>query len=481
MILSLFKAEDKSLWGDFWFNPVGLQSLSGMRVTPDSAMQLSVVYRAIALLSGHMAMLPIVFYQSGTRKRVQHPLLKLLNHRPNRWQNAFEWREMKQGHIELRGNCYNEIYFNARGEITELIPRHPDRVKVVMQDSGDYNYRVINPDNTERTVARENMWHERGLSSNGITGMAVIECARESFGSGIAAQSYGTRFFANDAKPQGGWIEHPSNFKDKPTRDAFRSSFQESQSGSNRGKVAIFEYGMKYHEVGVSNQDAQFLETRKFSVSDIARWFGIPPHKLGDLDRATFSNIEQQALEYVQDALQPRATRSESSIEAELLLDDEEIDVEYDFSELLRGDSAARAKYIHTLVLDGVLTRNEGREIEGREPLEGLDEPLRPLNMVENDDAEELENELTDKETPNGEPKKEDEATPKDNQARLNALLNGNADRLARRFIKSKQLDPELIASGLSVPLATANDFCVTHSLVDLDETKLRAALRQLF
>lgn len=388
IISGLFASDDRSPWSDFWFEPVTMHSLSGMRVSADMAMQLSAVFRAVALVSGHMGMLPIKFYKSGTRQRIQHPLLPLLNRRPNQWQNAFEWREMVQGHLELRGNAYNEIITDGRGQITDLIPRHPDKVKIEMLDSGDYRYRVTMPDGTERVVARGAMWHLRGLSSNGIVGLSVIECARESFGVGLSAQSYGARFFANDAKPTGGWIEFPGQFKDKMARDTFRESFQNAQAGMNRGKMLVLENNMKYHEVGINNVDAQFLETRKFTISDIARWFGVPPHKIGDLDKATFSNIEQQALEYVQDAMQPRAVRWEASIEADLLLDDEEIDVEFDFHELLRGDSAARSLYYHNGILDGWMTRNEARDMEGLGPLNGLNLALRPLNLVETGSAD---------------------------------------------------------------------------------------------
>ncbi len=489
-ISGLFASDgDRSPWGNFWFEPVTMATMSGMRVSADTAMQLSAVFRAVGLVSGHMAMMPLVFYKAGTRKRVKHPLLKLLNVRPNRWQNAFEWREMLQGHLELRGNCYNEIKANSRGEITELIPLHPDRVKIDLLDNGDYRYAITEQNGTTRYVARGSIWHVRALSSNGYTGLSVLECARESFGLGLAAQGYGARFFANDAKPSGGWIEFPGTFKDKEARQMFRETLQQAQSGNNRGKITVLDNGMKYHEVGVTNSDAQFLETRKFSISDIARWFGVPPHKLGDLDKATFSNIEQQALEYIQDALQPRGARWEFSIVAELLFDDEEIDVRFDYRELLRGDSAARRAYYHGGILDGWMTRNEARDMEGMEPLDGLDEPLRPLNMVEESDAEKLEKEEAATELPlqqqeqAGDDNPENPKQPKESAKRLRAVLEGNAARLARRIVKSSAVpDPEMIAEALAVPFEAAHDWCtdlqqgsttefITQSLINLGDT----------
>ena len=485
-ISGLFAGDgDRSPWGSFWFDPVTSATLSGVRVSTDTALQLSAVFRAVGLVSSHMAMMPVVFYKRGTRERLTHPLLKLLNTRPNRWQNAFEWREMLQAHLELRGNAYNEIIFNARGEITELIPRHPDLVQVELLDSGEYRYRVSASDGTQRILPRGCIWHLRSLSLNGITGLSVLECARESFGLGIAAQNYGARFFANDAKPTGGWIEFPGQFKDKEARATFIQSVQKAQGGANRGKLMVMDMGMKYHEVGVTNTDAQFLETRKFSISDIARWFGVPPHKIGDLDKATFSNIEQQALEYVQDALQPRGARWEFSIAAELLFDDEEIDVRFDYKELLCGDSAARRNYYHSGILDGWMTRNEARDMEGMEPLEGLDEPLRPLNMIEEDDAEDQEADAESLESPKQEatePPESDKESGKESARRLQAMLNGNASRIARRIVKAKGELPSatLISESLCVSAESATAWVANHWGLSLNEIDLTASLMQL-
>ena len=477
MFISRIRAEsDRSPYGDFWFSPIAARTSSGEAVSADTAMCLSAVFRAVGLVSGHMAMLPLSFYRKGTRERVSHPLLRLLNVRPNRWQNAFEWREMLQGHLELRGNAYNEIIANARGEITDLIPRHPDRVKVEVADNGDRRYRVTDLNGTSHTVPQGSMWHLRGLSSNGITGLSVVEYTRESFGLGLAAQSYGARFFANDAKPSGGWLEFPGQFKDKTARHVFRESVQEAQSAANRGKLMVLDQGMKYHEVGLTNEDAQFLETRQFQITDVARWFGVPPHKIGDLSKATFSNIEQMALEYIQDALQPRASRLEASIEADLLFDEEELDVEFEFHEMLRGDSAARALYYHNGILDGWLTRNEARDMEGREPIEGLDEPLRALNMIEEGAAEDADADLEQ-----AEPTAPDATEPTDDttSTRLRTMLASNAERMARRIAKSGEADAALIAATLAVSVEAAQDWCTRRALV-ATEAETFAALMEL-
>jgi HK97 family phage portal protein len=481
MFLSGIKAEDRSPWGHFWFEPVGVRTGSGVRVTADTALTLSAVFRTVSLVSGHLALLPIRFYKKGTRQQiVNHPVLNLLNKRPNRWQNAFEWREMMQGHIELRGNAYNEIYANGRGEIEELIPRHPDKVKIKVLDNGDYNYLITNPDGTTRTVSRGSIWHIRGLSSDGIVGLAVLEYARESFSLGIAAKSYGARFFANDAKPTGGWIEYPGTYRDKTQKQAIRETLQEAQSGMNRGKLMMLDYGMKYHEVGPTNEDMQFLGTQQHSVDDIARWFGIPPHKIGSLERSTNNNIEQQSLEYVTDALMTRASRNVAAIKADLLFDEEEFDVEYDFSEFLRGDSTALSNFITKMTNGGILTRNEGRAMVGKDPLPGLDTPLLPLNMVE--------------EPGNDEPDGDDKAqkpvkqTASNDAEALQSIRNASAARLARRAagaLEKKNVTEvfdtdfaELIAESMAVPVESAKNWCDSmQSLKGLDESQIRSAL----
>lgn len=311
--------QDRSPWGDFWFEPVTLRTASGLRVSADGALRLAAVYACVRILSETMASLPIVFYRprsDGGKERVtDHPLYRLLTRRPNAFQNAFEWREMLQGHLALRGNAYNRIVANARGEIVALLPVHPDRIRMELLPSGDYRYRVTDRSGAETTVPRGDIWHLRGLSSDGWMGLSPIECARESLGMALAAQDYGARFFANDAKPTGGWIEFPGSFKDSEAKKVFRESYQAAQSGVNRGKVLVLENGMKFHEVGVTNRDAQFLELRKFQITDIARLFRVPPHMIADLDRATFSNIEQQSLEFVMHTMTPWAERWEAGID----------------------------------------------------------------------------------------------------------------------------------------------------------------------
>ena len=380
-------SDDRSPWGSFWFEPVTMRTASGARISSESAMRLSAVYACVRILAESMASLPFILYrpgQSGGKVALRnHWLYRLFYIRPNQFQNPFEWREMLMGHLALRGNAFCRIVSNAKGEITDLIPIHPDRISLVLsQNSADeYSYRIIDRLGNQLVLPRGAVWHLRGLSSDGMLGLSPIEMARESVGLALSAQDYGARFFDNDAKPTGGWIEYAGTFKDKPARDNFRESYQNAQGAMNRGKVLVLEAGMKYHEVGVTNKEAQFLELRKFQVTDIARLFRVPPHMIADLDRATNNNIEQQSIEFVRYTMRPWAERWEASIRADLMLDDEGLDCEFDFAALMRGDANSRATYYSAMVSMGALTRNEVRVAENYTPLPGLDEPLVALNM----------------------------------------------------------------------------------------------------
>jgi len=456
--------DDRSAYGSFWFNPLGFGNSAGMRVSPDTAMRIGAVYASVRVLSETMASLPFCLTRpraDGGKDRVtDHWAYRLFNRRPNEFQTPFEFREMLQGHLALRGNAYSQIFTNQKGEITDLLPISPDAITVEILENGDYRYRVRLRNGDTTVLSRSEVWHLRGLSSDGILGLSPIAMARESFGAALAAQDYSNRFFSNDAKPTGGWLEMPGVFKDAEARKVFQESLQNAQSGSNRHKLMVLDNGMKYHEVGINNRDSQFLELRQYQVTDIARIFRIPPHLIGDLSRATFTNIEQQSLEFATYTMTPWAERWESSIESQLLLDSDNLEVEFDFDNLLRGDQAARAAFYSSGINAGWLTRNEARVAENLNPIEGLDEPLVPLNMVE-DDGETEASETS-------------ELPPQDTasaryQARLNAILQSSVDRLARReigmiagFVKSStphdQVKEQYLAFGQIVSDALGVD-----------------------
>ena len=466
-------AGDRSAFGSFFFEPIGMRSSTGLRVTAGSAMRLAAVYSCVRVLAETFAILPFQLWRrraDGGRDRVMdHWLYRLIARRPNEWQTPFEWREMMMGHLCLRGNAFNQIISNGKGEITDLIPLHPDMVKIEVAENGNYRYRVTQRDATTITLSRGEVWHIRALSSDGIIGLNPMEIAAEVVGLGLAAQNYGGRFFANDTKP-GGWIEAPPAFQfaDDDARKTFKASWDGAYGGKNRGKTAILTHGMKYHELALNNSDAQFLESRKYSRSELASLFRVPPHKIGDLERSTFSNIEQQSLDFVNDTMTPWAERWEASIESFLLPEaDADLEIEFDFANLLRGDMAARTAYYTGNINNGSLTRNEARIAEGRNPIAGLDAPLQPLNMVE----------AGSQPAP---PK------PDASAARFAALASANAERLARketemvakcagdrdRIVTAYEKHAGFVASALNLPVDDARSYCAGQiALIDAEPT----------
>ena len=429
MFLTKIKADsgDRSVWGDFFFNPVPMRAGSA-NVTGDSSLQLSAVYACVRVLTDSVSTLPFQLYRvadNGAKTQIkQHWLYRLFARRPNDYQNPMEFREMMMGHLALRGNAFAQIVANSKGEVTDLYPIHPDFVSIEMLGNLNWRYRVKNADGTESILKRNDMFHIKGLSPNGVVGYNPIALARKMLATGIAAQDYGMRFFENDAAPSGGWIEHPTNFKSDEQRREWRESWQQMQGGTNKGKTAVLEYGLKYHDgVSVSNADSQFIETKKMSRSEIATMFRIPPHMIGDLEKATFSNIEQQSIDFVVHSLRPWLVRWEEAIRFSFMdPDDESLCIDFPVISLLRGDSTARSAYINTRIMNGSMTRNEARLMEGDNPLPGLDEPLRMVNMTTESEA--LDDEASDDKA---------KSTTAPNNARLNALAIAAAERVARK------------------------------------------------
>jgi hypothetical protein len=255
--------------------------------------------------------------------------------------------------------------------------------------------------------------------------------------------------------------------------------YQAAQSGSNRGKVLVLENGMKFHEVGVTNKDAQFLELRKFQITDIARMFRVPPHMIADLERATFSNIEQQSLEFVMHTMTPWAERWEASIETDLLPDGDALEIEFDFANLMRGDASSRSAYYQSGIQNGWLTRNEARISENLNPLQGLDQPLRPLNMVEEEDAQEAEQE---NEPSDSKPDDTTSSVDQEMSLRFRMLVESNAHRLARRIVKKGAIGKNeigLIAQAFVVDASHVAAWA-TQQALPLQEAALSASLIQL-
>lgn len=429
-------AGDRSPWGDFWFKSAErIGAVDG-----DQAMRLSAVLRCVRLLSDTLSQLPFTIYRrrsDGSRQQLRdHWLYLLFAVRPNAYQNPAQFRAMMQAHLELRGNAYAQIVSNSRGVITDLLPKHPDRVSIEAIGDSNWRYKVKNRDGTETILARGQMFHRHDLSLDGICGVNPIAYARDMLATGIAAQAYGRRFFENNGTP-GGIVKVPYKFASDEQRRLARGRWSDALTGRNQGKLAVFELGEEFTPVTVTNADAQFIESKKYTVTDIARLFGVPPQKIGDLDRATNNNIEQLGLDYISDAVMPRSNSWASALKYDFLdIEDQDIEVELSLKPLQLMDSAARKNYYQGGIQSGWMTRNEARLAEGMDPIEGLDKPLQPVNMQPlNKDGQ-----VDQTESDGNEPKRPGapDAVPNDQpgrptDARALALATAAAERIAKK------------------------------------------------
>lgn len=367
----------------------GYPTTSGVQINDEAALSCMAVYAAVRLIAETIASLPghVMRKANGRRDKVSgHPLYKILHRQANPEQTAMEWRETAMGHLLLRGNHFSEKQFDAGGRLIALWPITPDRVRVDREGAlGPLIYRVtVPPHNTEIILPARQVLHFRGLGSNGITGYSPIAIARQTLGLAVATQDYGARLFANDTKP-GGVLEHPQKLSD-PAYARLKTSIEEEHQGlSNAHRMMILEEGMKWHQIGINPDDAQFLESRKFNVSEIARMFNLPPHFLRDLEHATFSNIEHQGIEFVVYTLRPWLVRLEQRLAIDCLSPEEQLEhfIYFNVDGLLRGDIAARYAAYKTAKENGWMNADEIREFEDMNPLpEGKGQDYwQPMNL----------------------------------------------------------------------------------------------------
>ena len=349
-------------------------STSGKAVTERTAMQMTAVYSCVRILAEAVAGLPLNLYHylpdGGKEKSYDHPLYRLLHDEPNPEMSSFVFRETLMTHLLLWGNAYAQIIRNGKGEVVALYPLMPNKMTVDRDKDGRLYYSYNHSSEESPTMEGStvilrpsDVLHIPGLGFDGLVGYSPIAMAKNAIGMAIACEEYGAKFFANGAAP-GGVLEHPGTIKD-PQR--VRESWQSTFGGSgNSNKIAVLEEGMKYTPIGISQEQAQFLETRKFQINEIARIFRVPPHMVGDLEKSSFSNIEQQSLEFVKYTLDPWVIRWEQSIMRTLLSTDEKKQyfVKFNLEGLLRGDYASRMSGYATARQNGWMSANDIRELE---------------------------------------------------------------------------------------------------------------------
>jgi len=371
----LFKSRDKptdSTAGSRYTFYMG-GSTSGKTVTERSAMQMTAVYSCVRILAEAIAGLPLHVYRynsdGGKEKAIDHSLYLILHDEPNPEMSSFVFRETLMTHLLLWGNAYAQIIRNSKGEVMALYPLMPNKMSVDRDENGQLYYQYlrstdeIGGKNETVILKPTDVLHIPGLGFDGLVGYSPIAMAKNAIGLAIATEEYGAKFFANGAAPSG-VLEHPGTIKDpQRVREAWQSQFGGSQ---NSGKIAVLEEGMKYTPISISPEQAQFLETRKFQINEIARIFRVPPHMVGDLEKSSFSNIEQQSLEFVKYTLDPWVIRWEQSIMRTLLTPEEKKSyfVKFNLEGLLRGDYQSRMNGYATARQNGWMSANDIRELE---------------------------------------------------------------------------------------------------------------------
>lgn len=375
-------------------------STAGKPVNERSAMQMTAVYACVRILSESIAGLPLHLYRytdsGGKEKAVDNPLYFLLHDEPNPEMTSFVFRETLMTHLLLWGNAYSQIIRNGKGEVIALYPLMPNRMTVDRDNKGRLYYQYWRGKD-EAKLSRDNIvilqpsdvLHIPGLGFDGLVGYSPIAMAKNAVGMAIACEEYGAKFFANGATP-GGILEHPGIVKD-PAR--VRESWNAVYQGSgNAHRIAVLEEGMKYTPIGISPEQAQFLETRKFQINEIARIFRVPPHMVGDLEKSSFSNIEQQSLEFVKYTLEPWLVRWEQAMVRSLLSksEKEQYFIKFNVDGLLRGDYESRMNGYATARQNGWMSANDIRQLENLDRIsekEGGDLYLINGNMTKLADA----------------------------------------------------------------------------------------------
>jgi len=362
-------------WDDFWYqNAVGIGTSVGIAVTPLVALQVAAVFACVKVISETLASLPLIVYRrrksGGKDRATDHPLYSILHDSPNAWQTAFEFIEDQTGHAALHGRCFAQILPGTLGSVGELVPIHPDRVRLEQLPNRRIRYQVREQDGTTTPLTQDEMLHVRGRSLDFVNGLSTQQQARDAIALARAIETFGARFFANDASV-GLVLEHPAKLS-KEAQQRLEDGFKARSAGLiNAHKPKVLEEGMKVSRVPMTSaKDSQLTDAQEAAVLVICRYFRMPPHKIQHLLNATFSNIEHQGIEFVTDTMMPWARRWEQRINASLVSDPDQFFAEFLLVGLLRGDAVARSQYYTSRFNIGTLSPNDIRELENENPID---------------------------------------------------------------------------------------------------------------
>ena len=359
---------------------------SGVYVSPATALECSAVFACIGLLAESIAQLPVKVYREtdGERKEdKRHWVYNLLARRPCSWLTSFNWRELAMMCLCLRGDFYAYKVRDNSGRIHELLPLLPGAIAVRQLNNWELQYMVTFSDGTSKTVPQSEIFHVMYRTIDGVRGLSPIACERQTIGLALAAQEHGAATFANGAKP-GGVLSLPGTLS-KEALERLKSDWQSAYSGENTGNTAILEQGIEFKPLSMTNADAQYLETRRFQVEEIARIFGVPLFMIQSTEKTTSwgSGIEQMSMGYVRYTLLAWIRRWEDAIWRDLLSEkDPDIQVKFNVEGLQRGAMSTRFDAYQKGINMGVYSPNEIRELEDMNHREGGDIYLTPMNMA---------------------------------------------------------------------------------------------------
>ena len=381
---------------DWLYDALGsAPSSAGTRVSRHTALTYAAVWRAVNLISSSVAKIPILVYRRDGKGKVvatDHPAYRLLRRGPNEYMTAFTWKQTAQQHLLLCGNSYSYIERREDGSPSALLPLSPELTAPLRVDGVLWYVTKIPGSNELRKLRSEDVLHIPGMGFDGLCGYSVITYARESIGLGLAARYYGTKFFRNNARPSI-VLEHPGKLTDEAMTN-IRNSWERLYSGlENAHRPAILREGMRLTPYGINARDSQLLESRQFEVREIANFFGVPPHKIGDQSRAGYNSLEQEDQSFLDDTLDPWFCSWEEECWRKLMTEEEKSSesclVSFDRSQLVRANLEARGNYYTKAIQWGWMSPDEARDREGLNPREDGKggEYLRPLNMVSASDT----------------------------------------------------------------------------------------------
>ncbi|ELW9236319.1 phage portal protein [Proteus mirabilis] len=384
---TLFQKSRKVITSSELSELIGLSydTYSGRKVSTQLAMQLTSVFSCVRVLAESVGMLPCSLYEqleSGNKRATKERLHKLLAVKPNNYMTPQELWELLIACLCLRGNFYAyKVY--ALGEVVELLPLDPSCVTPKLNNQWEPEYQVTFPNGKSETLTQQEIWHVRIFTLDGLVGLSPIAYARQAIGLGLATEEHGARLFGNGAVTSG-VLQTEQELSDLAF-DRLKRDFEENHQGlTNAHKPLILEMGLKWQQISLSAEDAQFLETRKFQLEEICRIFRVPLHMVQNTDRATFNNIENLGIGFINYSLVPYLIRIEQRINAGLVKASKQgtFYAKFKTGALLRGDMKSRFEAYSTGINWGIYSPNECRELEELNPREGGDIYLTPMNMT---------------------------------------------------------------------------------------------------